>query len=345
MLSPAGRPAHAGRPRRVEPAAFGRAEPVHRDRHEPDLEAVALPRRLRSTRPTRRSPSPAASSRRRSASSAAAARSLRAAGGHRRHARHPRRPQHVPKRLPPFHGRPRGAGRKHDGRVRTALPAFAGTRSTTRPQARRASSSRAPTSPTTRGAGWEAPRWTPWETSPSASAPRPPASTRRSATRGGWPAIRRTRWRRARRRSSPAPAARPDTVSRWGDYSRHHGRPQRRLHVLVHERVLREHQLVQLEDPDRELQVPELRRRPARDACRQGHRRGNNNPVARSQGRHVVRQRHDRRERELLHRAPRRDVQRQLLGVRLRDARREQRPDHGRQHDHGERGTDPVAHL
>ena len=31
---PDGRPAHAGRPGRVEPAAFGRAEPVHRDRDE-----------------------------------------------------------------------------------------------------------------------------------------------------------------------------------------------------------------------------------------------------------------------------------------------------------------------
>ena len=51
-----GRPAHAGRPRRLDPAPVGRAEPVHRDRDESDLEALALPRRLRQSGATRPSP-------------------------------------------------------------------------------------------------------------------------------------------------------------------------------------------------------------------------------------------------------------------------------------------------
>ena len=93
---------------------------------------------------------------------------------------------------------------------RAASPASAGTRSTTRRRARPSfvAAEHLPARHDLaldgqRGDGRAA------ATSPSASAPRAPASTRRSATRGGWPAIRRTRWRRARRRSSPAPAARP----------------------------------------------------------------------------------------------------------------------------------------
>ena len=42
---------------------------------------------------------------------------LRPAGGRRRPARHARRPQHVPQRLPSLRRRPRGARREHDGRL------------------------------------------------------------------------------------------------------------------------------------------------------------------------------------------------------------------------------------
>ena len=150
------------------------------------------------------------------------------------------------------------------------------------------SSSRAPTSPTTRGAGWEAPRWTHSVTSPSASARRPPASIRRSATRGGWPAIRRTRWRRAKQRSSRAPAVRP-TRSAAGATTRTSRSTPTTTARSGTRRSIRDDQFVQLEDADRELQVHELRSRAARHARGHGNEREQQRPGRRRQGGHVVR--------------------------------------------------------
>ncbi len=268
---------------------------------------------------------------------------LRAAGGHGRHARHAGRPQHVPERLPPLHRRPRGARREHDGRVERRC-----RRPLVRDQQRHIG----------------LPELRPAEHLPARQhvaldGKRCDGRARRHRRRLQRVVLQHQpadplRGAAGRRSAEHAGAGRGDALRRHRQPDRHrqplgrllrpHGRPQRRLHVLVHERVLRDDQLVQLEDPDRELQVPELRRRAARHARR-----------ARSRTRATTTRSPEPRwtrrsaapttdaERQLLARTAGRHVQRHLLGVRLRHARREQRPDHRRQHDDGERGADPVA--
>ena len=86
------------------------------------------------------------------------------------------------------------------------------------------------------------------------------ASTRRSATRGGWRATRRARWHRERNTSSTAPAARLDTVSRWGDYSDMTVDPVDDCTFWYTQEYYETTSQLQLEDADRELQVPDVHR-------------------------------------------------------------------------------------
>ena len=128
-----------------------------------------------------------------------------------------RRPQHVPNAYRRFTRRPRGAGREHDGRVERGRghPLVRDQQRHLGLAGLRQQSTYQPDN-TWRWMGSAAMDAS--ATSPSASAPRPPASTRRSATRDGWPATRRTRWRRARQHLFAGTGSQTDTVSRWGDY-------------------------------------------------------------------------------------------------------------------------------
>ena len=129
---------------------------------ELDLEALALPRRLRHAGQldlhARRQPDARRLTRRSARRLAQCVPAARCRGEleSRRH----RRPRHVPPRLPPLRRRPRGARRQPVIVVSAAWPGSAGTRSTTRPSGPRLCRSRAPTSPTRPGAGWAARRWT-----------------------------------------------------------------------------------------------------------------------------------------------------------------------------------------
>ena len=80
-----------------------------------------------------------------------------------------------------------------------------------------------------------------------------------------------------------------DTVSRWGDYSDITVDPNDDCTFWYTQEYYASNELVQLEDPDRELQVPELRRRAARHPRRHGNEREQQQPGRRSQGGDVVR--------------------------------------------------------
>ena len=140
---------------------------------------------------------------------------------------------------------------------------------------RRPSTSRAPTRPTRRTAGWAAiamDRAGNIALGYSASS----ASTN--------PAIRYT----GRLASDPLDAdarARATLIDgrrladrlrlrRWGDYSSMTRRPHRRLHVLVHERVPRRRRRLQLADAHRLVHLPELHDAPGRQRLLAGRQPG-----------------------------------------------------------------------
>ena len=144
---------------------------------------------------------------------------------------------------------------------------------------RRASSSRAPTSPTPPGAGWAARRWTRGQ----------PRRRLQRLERQHQPAdpLRRAAGERPAEHAGPGrgpPVRRhrqPDRHQQpLGRLQRPDRRPGGRLHLLVHQRVLRHDQLVQLAHPHRQLQVPQLHGRAARHADRKVTDSSNSSPIA-----------------------------------------------------------------
>ncbi len=148
----------------------------------------------------------------------------------------------------------------------------------------------------------------------SASARPAAPSTRRSATPAAWPSdppehARPGRGDPLRRHGQPDRHRQP-----LGRLQRHDRRPRRRLHLLVHERILPDQRLVQLAHAHRQLQVPDLR--DLGGAARQ--RRQDGRLRQRSSGqpdrlqRHADQLRPERRHRRDLHRRPARGNRRQL---------------------------------
>ena len=160
-------------------------------------------------------------------------------------------------------------------------------------------------------------RWTPWATLPSASALRPRASSRRSATRAGWRAIPANTLAQGEATLFSGTGSQTNTVESLGRLLATSRSTPRRLHVLVHERVLRNDQLVQLENPDRELQVPELRAGPHGTLAGTVTNASTNNPVAGANVGTPSAARH-RRERPYSLALPP-EPMRHLLDLRLRD--------------------------
>ena len=148
-------------------------------------------------------------------------------------------------------------------------PASAGTSCGAPRPALGASSSRAPSHRTGRIAGWAASRWTATGTSLSAT---------RVASGSVFPGLRQT-GRLATDPPGTLPQAETDIIvgsgaqthpaRRWGNYSSMDVDPTRRLHLLVHRRVLQHDILGRLADSRRELPLPLVRQasRP-RPSCR-----------------------------------------------------------------------------